>query len=122
MCKRLKLIPSYSYEKREIEEHLKEYVDKISLPEIFRRNIASSQFLHKNPGYYIDYPFLFLKSSQDGEEKVKDLCVASVLYYQSIIILDSVLDKELSISEQFPIFMCCQEESIKILSRYFPIE
>ena len=29
MCKRLKLIPSYSYEKREIEEHLKEYVDKI---------------------------------------------------------------------------------------------
>lgn len=122
MYKRLKRIPPFSYNKKEIEDYLKEYVDNISLPSSFRDNIADKKFLQDNPGFYIDYPFLFLRNQKDIDGKVKDLCIASVLYYESIIILDSVLDKEQPVSLQFPIFMCCQEETIKILSRYFPIE
>lgn len=122
MYNRLKRIPSFLCNKKEIEEHLIEYVSNISLPSSFRENIADKQFLQDNPGFYIDYPLLFLKNMKKVDENVKNLCIASILYYESIIILDSVLDKEEEISLQFPIFMSCQEETIKLLSKYFPIE
>ena len=122
MSRQIIKIPAFSYDKKHIEEHLKEYVNNISLPDSFKANIADKKFLQDNPGFYVDYPLLFLKNSKKLGENVKDLCVAAILYYESIIILDSVLDKNRSASLQFPIIMCCQEEAIKILSRYFPIE
>lgn len=105
----------------EVELAMSEYINHLCFPENFKKQIRNMDFYKNNPAYYINYPYLFLKGpSKDGN--IVKLCIAGALYYQSIIYIDRVLDKDVSLSNVFPIISICTEETVKILSSFIPIE
>lgn len=90
------------------------YVKTLSLPDSVKKEILSFDFINDNPSYYVDYPYLFVKDVLN-ERKINRLCIAGALYYQSIIMIDRVLDKDCPFDSLFPIINICQEETVKIL-------
>lgn len=106
-----------------VKQAIERYVKSLTLPDFLREKILCSDFIQNNPSFYIDYPFLFIKDVTEFENKrscLINLSIAGALYYQSIIFLDRVLDKDSSCESFFPIIMICQEETIKLLMDFFP--
>lgn len=104
-----------------IRQAITDYVERISLPEQYKKEILNAEFIEGNPAYYFDYPYLFLEYPIE-EENITNLCIAGALYYQSIMYLDRVFDKDTSLSEVFPIIIACTEETIKILSSFILLD
>lgn len=72
----------------------------------------------KSPQYYQYYPRLFSTYYTDIEESVINaLCDAGYIYYHSLLLIDSVVDKK-DFSNLLDILMY-QEEAIKILSAIY---
>lgn len=105
----------------EIRKAIAKYVDNICLPDKYKKEILSTEFIRGNPAYYFNYPYLFMKFPIE-EENIINLCIAGALYYQSIMYLDRVLDEDTSLSDVFPLIIACTEETIKILSSFIPLE
>ena len=98
-----------------ITRNINNYVKLLPVIEPLKDKILSFDFINDNPSYYVDYPYLFIKKTID-ERKIDNLCIAGALYYQSIILLDRVFDKDLPFEALFPIINICQEETVKILT------
>jgi hypothetical protein len=75
----------------------------------------------KSPKYYQNYSRLFFNYFNDIDvNTITDLCNAGYLYYQSILLTDSLIDdKEYS---NLPLISTCQEETIKILTSVYGMD
>jgi len=103
-------------------DKLNEYINSMPIPDYWKKIIGNAGFRESNPTYYIQYPYLFLESMGDGDSIINSLCIAGYLYYQSIIYLDRILDKDIPIQQAFPVSNICDEEAVKLLSTLFPID
>lgn len=102
--------------KHSVLEHSRRYVESMFVPEMFKQQILNDDFVNNNPSFYIDYPYLFLKEDKTHFfESIDLLCFAGALYYQSLILLDRILDKDLDFKKGLPLFMVMQEEVVKDL-------
>lgn len=118
MDQRIKCYNIHQDNINEIKQAMSEYIEQLCLPRKNKEEIQNTDFYRNNPAYYLNYPYLFLKKISKDHKIVK-LCIASALYYQSIIYIDRVLDKDVHLSEVFLIISICTEETIKILSSFF---
>jgi prenyltransferase beta subunit len=77
-----------------------------------------SQEKEKSPEYYAYYPRLFYKYFDDIDvETVNELSEAGYCYYQSVLLMDSIIDnKNFS---NIPLISVLQEETIKTLTSIF---
>lgn len=105
----------------EIEQAMSAYINQLRLPEKCKRGILNTDFYKNNPAYYLNYPYLFLKGA-NKEDNIVKLCIAGALYYQSVIYVDRVLDKDIRLSDAFLVISVCTEETIKILSSFIPAD
>ena len=96
---------------------ISDYINQLPVTSQFKHIISDAKFSQSNPGYYVNYPYLF--SNRQEDERIDFLCIAGYLYYQSIIYLDQALDKKGPISQLFPIINICEEESVRLLSSIF---
>lgn len=72
----------------------------------------------KSPKYYQYYARLFFNYFNNLDIKiVEDLCNAGYLYYQSILLTDSLIDN--NEYSNLPLISNCQEETIKILTSIY---
>ena len=102
--------------KHNVLEHSKRYVESMFVPEMYKQHILNDDFVNNNPSFYIDYPYLFLKEDKTHSfENIDLLCFVGALYYQSLILLDRILDKDLDFKNGLPLFMVLQEEVVKEL-------
>lgn len=100
---------------------IKDYINALPIPDYFKKNIGNADFVNSNHEFYVNYPYLFLESQSSNDPVVDNLCIAGFLYYQSVIYLDRILDKDISIQQAFPISNICDEEAVKLLSSLFPL-
>ncbi len=109
-------IYSYINYTHSVLEHSRRYVESMFVPEMFKQQILNDDFVNNNPSFYIDYPYLFLKEDKTHSfENIDLLCFAGAIYYQSLILLDRILDKDLDFKKGLPLFIVMQEEVIKEL-------
>jgi hypothetical protein len=100
-----------------MRESYKEYIQNLSLSNLFKNQIIDENFAQNNPVYYQNYPSLFSKAFLVPEKELELLNTAGYLYYQATIFADSLLDEQ--DASKFPLILICQEESIKILTHIF---
>ena len=105
----------------DVEQELSTYISQLYLPNRYIEQIHNTDFYNNNPAYYINYPYLFLKTNGSDENIIK-LCIAGALYYQSIIYIDRVLDNDIPLADAFLIISVCTEETIKLLSSFISLE
>lgn len=102
------------------EKHInryKNYIKKLNLNQDIEKAIINDDFINNNPEFYLYYPQLFSTVFDTKKEDLALLCIAGYLYYQSTILLDSVIDeKEL---HKIIYVTTCQEEAIKILTSIY---
>ncbi len=73
--------------------------------------------------YFTYFPYLFNNAFDFFDEDILDkLSVSGFLYYKSVLLIDSIFDKDYKERrfEKYLIANICQEESIKLLSSIFP--
>lgn len=108
----------------ELKSSLRKYFKSSSLPKEIIEEIVCEDFINSNPSYYLYYPYLFNDYFQVRNKKTLNLLsISGFLYYKSIIIIDNIFDDKKS-DKNFQIFFIaniCQEETIKILSSFFPL-
>lgn len=92
----------------------KQYVDQLPIPDKLKSMLFNESFFAENPAFYGYYPYLFVKNRDNNLDL---LCTCGALYYQSFILLDRILDKDVKIGDALPTFMLGQEESIRILQK-----
>lgn len=86
------------------------------------RNILLSDFIESNPRFYLYYPNLFCDEKKPyHDEEIKLVSIAGYLFYQSILILDKIID-EGSPSSNFILVNVSQEECIKLLTSVFGLQ
>jgi hypothetical protein len=100
-----------------MREPFKEYIQNLSLSNLFKNQIIDEKFAQNNPDYYQNYPRLFSKAFLVPEKELELLNIAGYLYYQATIFADALLDEQ--DDSKFPLLLICQEESIKILTHIF---
>lgn len=106
--------------KEKVLRYIQEYINNIPINTTFKEQILDFYFISNNPGYYIDYPFLFANAFEVEDEIILfQLSTAGFLYYKSTILLDRILDSNTSINKTLPLVTICQEECVKILSSIF---
>ena len=102
------------------KEKYRKFINEINISEKLKVELFDENFIEGNPDYYLYYPKLFT-SYFNIENKLKDeidqVCIAGYLYYQSVILIDSLIDENRLI--YLPKIIILQEESIKILSSIF---
>ncbi|MEM0543887.1 hypothetical protein WFZ85_14840 [Flavobacterium sp. j3] len=92
----------------------------MSISQNFKDIILDSNFIKNNPEFYQNYPSLFSNAFSINEDYLDFLDISGYLYYQSTIYTDSLIDeKDIS---KFLLITICQEESIKILSKFYGLE
>lgn len=93
------------------------YIKNLNLDFKIEHSILSTEFLNSNPTFYLFYPKLFSIETKENKETIDLLCIAGYLYYQSVIIMDAIIDEK-NISK-YPVAVVCQEESVKLLTFIF---
>lgn len=93
------------------------YIKNLNLESYLELSILSKEFLNANPKFYLFYPKLFLTKEKIEDKLVDLLCIAGYLYYQSVILMDTIIDEK--DNSKYPLAIVCQEESIKILTHIF---
>lgn len=100
--------------KDEVLKMTKYYIDQLPIPEKLKFMLFNESFFTENPAFYGYYPYLFVKNK---DKNLDLLSTCGTLYYQSLILLDRILDKDIKIAEALPTFMLGQEESVRILQK-----
>lgn len=100
--------------KDEVLKMTKYYIDQLPIPEKLKSMLFNESFFTENPAFYGYYPYLFVKNK---DKNLDLLSTCGTLYYQSLILLDRILDKDIKIAEALPTFMLGQEESVRILQK-----
>ena len=93
------------------------YIKNLNLESHLEFSILSKEFLNTNPKFYLFYPKLFLSKEKVDDTFVDLLCISGYLYYQSVILMDTIIDEK--DNSKYPLAIVCQEESIKILTHIF---
>ena len=93
------------------------YIKNLNLESHLEFSILSKEFLNTNPKFYLFYPKLFLNKEKVDDTFVDLLCISGYLYYQSVILMDTIIDEK--DNSKYPLAIVCQEESIKILTHIF---
>jgi len=113
--------------KNEIIENVKvvllEYLKSNAYPPEIIKEIMNEEFIASNPSYYLCYPYLFAEYFQIRNKGVLNLLsVSGFLYYKAILLIDDIFDNKNSTNNFHKFFTAniCQEETIKILSSFFP--
>lgn len=114
--------------KNELIESVKitllEYLKSNAYPEAIIREIMDEDFIASNPSYYLCYPYLFNAYFQIKDKEVLNLLsVSGFLYYKAVILIDDIFDNKGSKNnfQKFFTANICQEETVKILSSFFPV-
>ncbi|MGH1387190.1 hypothetical protein [Kordia sp.] len=105
-----------------ITASLRSYLESNFYPTEVVEEIVSKDFIEANPSYYLYYPYLFKDYFQiDDKETLDLLSIAGFLYYRAVILIDTIFDDKNSKHnfQKYFIANICQEETIKILSRFF---
>ncbi|MFK7750726.1 MAG: hypothetical protein AB8B65_20205 [Kordia sp.] len=105
-----------------ITASLRNYLESNCYPTEVVNEIVSEEFIAANPSYYVYYPYLFKDYFQiDDTETLDMLSIAGFLYYRAVILIDRIFDDKNSKHnfKKYFIANICQEETIKILSRFF---
>ncbi len=105
-----------------ITASLRSYLESNFYPIEVVEEIVSKDFIAANPSYYVYYPYLFKDYFQiDDKETLDLLSIAGFLYYRAVILIDTIFDDKNSKHnfQKYFIANICQEETIKILSRFF---
>lgn len=105
-----------------ITASLRSYLESNFYPTEVIEEIVSKDFIAANPSYYVYYPYLFKDYFQiDDKETLGLLSIAGFLYYRAVILIDTIFDDKNSKHnfQKYFIANICQEETIKILSRFF---
>lgn len=98
-----------------------DYVKSLNVSKNIENEILDLEFIKKNPSFYIYYPSLFSgMMKMFDQEKINKLSAAGYFYYQSSIIMDTIIDEKQT--DKFPIALVCQEETIKLLTEIFTIK
>lgn len=85
------------------------------------KNIILSDFIEENPKFYLYYPNLFCDEKKPFQnEEIKFVSIAGYLFYQSILMLDKIID-EGAPSKDFILVNVLQEEAIKLLTSIFDL-
>ena len=101
---------------------LRSYLESNFYPTEVIGEIVSEDFIAANPSYYLYYPYLFKDYFQiHDKETLNLLSIAGFLYYRAVILIDNIFDDKNSKHnfQKYFIANICQEETIKILSRFY---
>lgn len=107
-----------------------ECIERLNLPKQVVAAINLAEFGNQNEIFYQDYPSLFTPAFvEPGGRQLQVIAAAGLLYYRSVISLDSVLDGDFEepgskFNEKLSALAMsvCQELSIKLLSSVFSRE
>lgn len=108
----------------DVKTTLLEYLKSNAYPEAIIREIMDEDFIASNPSYYLCYPYLFNAYFQIKDKEVLNLLsVSGFLYYKAVILIDDIFDNKDSKNnfQKFFTANICQEETVKILSSFFPV-
>ena len=98
-----------------------DYIDSLQIDKQSKFLLKDGTFIDNNFAFYLCYPYLFSSAFKIDEEKVATLSIAGYLYYKSIIFMDELLDINNMSMTLITKITICQEESIKLLSSFFPL-
>lgn len=95
------------------------YIKNLCLDEDTLNDLIDEKFIESNPEFYLFYPKLFDSyfNLKGKSEDIDLICIAGYLYYQSIILLDALIDEKKF--KYISKILVLQEEAIKILSSIF---
>jgi squalene cyclase len=99
---------------------LEEYINGVShIPQKIKDYILDKRYFHKNPQYYLYYPYLFLSDNKYDSTFINQLSIAGFLLYKSILIKDDMLDKSRVNVDDFSAAGVMQEEALRMLMCLF---
>jgi len=113
-------LPKNAINENEFKTKYYTYVRNLPLNEEYKGYLADTNFVEKNPIFYLYYPKLFSKVFNIDSKTLDKLCIAGYLFYFSVLQIDRVVDD--NDTSSLALISIAQEEAIKILTDIFGLE